>query len=121
MLKSKTINILLILTSLFVYLEWGGNNNMFLYQGEWEILNNVMNEPRSVLHPFVLLPLGGQIILLVTLFQKEPGKVLTRIGIIGLGILIVFIFLIGLWKFNYKVMLSSLPFIIVSIFALKKR
>lgn len=120
-MRTKTINLLLILTSLIGYLEWGTNNSMFLFQGEWDILKKLVDEPLSVLHPFVLLPLAGQIVLLITLFQKEPSKVLTRIGIIGLGLLLVFIFVIGLIGLNFKTAFSVLPFIVTAIVAIRNR
>jgi hypothetical protein len=112
-MKSKVLNFLLIVTSLLGYLEWSGNSHMFLFQAEFEIFKKLFSDPVSVLHPFITLPMIGQIILAVTLFQKKPSKILTYISIGGLGILLVFMFLIGLISLNYKIALSTIPFIVV--------
>lgn len=114
-MKTKIINLLLVLTSLLGYLEWGGNNHMFLFQGEFEILKKLFTEPDSVVHPFVLMPLAGQLALVTTLFQKKPSRVLTLIGVIGLSVLLFFIFIIGLISFHFKEALSALPFILLSL------
>jgi hypothetical protein len=73
-IRRKTLNLLLVLTSLLGYLEWGTGNKMFLFQGELLIITKLFSNPESVIHPFILLPLFGQVLLIITLFQKQPGK-----------------------------------------------
>jgi hypothetical protein len=119
-MKRKFINFLLIITSLIGYLEWGGNNHSFLFQTEGEILSKIFSNPASVIHPFTLLPMIGQVLLIITLFQKKPGKILTYISIYCLGILLGFLFLIGILRFNYITILSTMPFIIIAIFAVRQ-
>ncbi|HNR08785.1 MAG TPA: hypothetical protein PKM27_15810 [Saprospiraceae bacterium] len=114
-MKSKVYNLLLILTSLFGYLEWGGNNHQFLFEAEAEIFSRLINDPLSVIHPLVLLPLAGQILLLITLFQRKPSKILTFIGMGGLGILLGFMALVGVLGLNYKIVLSVLPFLTIAV------
>jgi len=118
-MKSKILNFLLITTSLLGYLEWSGNSHSFLFQAEGEILSKLLSDPISVLHPFTLLPLIGQVMLIVTLFQKTPSKTLTYISIGGLGILLAFMFVIGLMSLNYKIIISTIPFIVVSTLTIK--
>ncbi|RIV71956.1 hypothetical protein [Flagellimonas aequoris] len=118
-MKSKILNSLLIITSLLGYLEWGGNSRSFLFQVEYEILSKIFTDPISALHPFTILPLIGQVILLVTLFQKTPSKTLTYISIGGLGILLVLMFVIGLMSLNYKIIISIIPFLTVTILAIR--
>jgi hypothetical protein len=113
-MKNKVLNFLLIITSLIGYLEWGGNNGSFLFQIEGEIFPKLFTDPRSVLHPFILLPLAGQVLLMVTLFQKTPNKTLTYIGMGGLGILLLFMLVIGLMGFNYRIIASTIPFLVVA-------
>ena len=113
--NGKILNVLLIITSLFGYLEWGKENSSFLFQAEGEILLKLFTDPVSAAHPFTLIPLFGQIILLITLFQKKPGKLLTLLGIAAIGILLVFMFAIGLMSLNVKILLSTLPFLIISV------
>lgn len=113
--KGKILNFLLIVTSLIGYLEWSRDSHMFLFQAEGEIIRKLFSDPLSVIHPFIMLPMIGQILLAITLFQKKPNKILTYISIGGLGILLVFMFLIGLISLNYKILLSTIPFIVVAV------
>lgn len=114
-MKKKLLNAFLILTSLLGYLEWGGGNKMFLFQAEQEIVTKLFQDPLSVVHPFTLLPLFGQLILFFTLFQRTPGRVLTLLGLGCLSILLLFMFLIGLISFNYKILFSTVPFLVAGI------
>jgi hypothetical protein len=119
-MKSKIYNSLLILFSLIGYLEWGKTNHSFLYQVEIEMLSKLMTDPRSIIHPLTILPLIGQILLLATLFQKKPNKTWTYIGIGCIGLLLILMFLIGLISLNYKITLSTIPFIVFSILTIKQ-
>lgn len=114
-MKSKILNFLLIIFSLFGYLEWSGNNHLFLFEAEIEIFSKLFTRPISVLHPFIVLPIAAQFILLFTLFQKKPSKKLTYISIFCLCILLGFMLIIGIISLNYKIALSTIPFIVVSI------
>jgi hypothetical protein len=118
-MKSKVLNFLLIITSLFGYLEWGGNNQMFLFQAEAEIVSKLFTDPVSVMHPFIVLPVAGQALLVVTLFQQHPNKVLTYIAIGSLGLLLLFIFVTGLISLNFKTVGSTIPFIVVAVVAIR--
>lgn len=117
-MKRKILNLLLMITSLFGYLEWGTENKMFLFQGEWEVLVKLFQDPVAAAHPFTLMPLFGQILLLITLFQREPGKILTFIGLACLSLLLLFMFLIGILSLNFKILLSTIPFIITGVFVM---
>jgi hypothetical protein len=117
--KSKIFNFSLIITSLFGYLEWGGNNHSFLFQTEGEIFSKLFTDPSSVLHPFTILPMAGQLLLVITLFQKKPSKKLTYISIGGLGLLLGLMFVIGIISFNIKTILSTIPFIIIAILTIQ--
>lgn len=114
-MKRKILNLLLVLTSLFGYLEWGADQKMFLFQGELEVLTKLFQDPASAAHPFTLLPLFGQIVLLITLFQREPSRILTFVGLACLSLLLLFMFVIGVLSSNFKILLSTIPFIITGI------
>ncbi len=114
-MKSRFFNFLLIITSLLGYLEWSGNNHKFLFQAEIEILSKLFTNPTAVFHPFTIIPLLGQSILLVTIFQSKPNKTLTFLGIGAIGILMLFMFLVGIMALNYKIIISTIPFILLSI------
>lgn len=117
-MNQKALNLALIATSLVAYLEWGGNNSMFLFQGEWDILQKLFTDPMSVAHPFTVLPMLGQVLLFTTLFQNQPSKILTWIGILGMGILLLFIFIIGLMGLNLKITMSVVPFLVIAIISI---
>ncbi|MGE0638541.1 MAG: hypothetical protein AB7G44_08035 [Bacteroidia bacterium] len=115
----RLINIGLILTSLIGYLEWGTESSTFLFQAELEVFRKFFINPLDVLHPFVLLPLFGQLLLLFTLFQKTPGRVVSLAGLSALSLLMLLLLFIGIISFNWKILVSSLPFIITGVFAVR--
>ena len=114
-MKSKILNFLLILFSLFGYLEWSGKNHMFLFEAEIEILSKLFINTKSVIHPFIILPIISQFLLLFTLFQETAKTKLTYISIFGLGLLLGFMLFVGLVSLNYKIVISTIPFVLLSI------
>jgi len=104
---------------MFGYLEWGRDNAMFLFQGETEILRRLFTDPMSVAHPFVLLPLFGQIILLISLLPRTPHRLLSYVGIACLWLLLGFVCFIGVISLNWKIFVSTLPFLFVAVYTLK--
>ena len=118
MSRTKKINLALLLTSFAGYLEWGGGSHGFLLTLEAEVLKKLFSDPVAVLHPFTVLPLLGQIMLMATLLQKEPSRVLSMLGMISLGILLLMIFLIGILTINLKILLSAVPFLVAAYLAI---
>ena len=114
-MKSRIYNVLIIITSLIGYLEWSGDSHTFLFQMEADIVYKLFTKPSSVLHPLILIPLAGQLLLIITLFQNHPNKLLIYIGLISLAILLIFMFIVGVISFNYKIILSTIPIIVVSV------
>ncbi|MBK9153217.1 MAG: hypothetical protein IPM25_03175 [Chloracidobacterium sp.] len=119
-MRKKILNALVILTSLFGYLEWGGGNGAFLFQAEWEVLRKLFSDPVSAAHPFTLVPLLGQVLLLITLFQKEPSRWVTYIGIACLALLLLMMVLVGVLGSNFKILLSTLPFMVTAVLAIRE-
>jgi hypothetical protein len=113
-MKVKLLTFLILLSSLLVYLEWSKTERIFLFEIEASILWKLFTDFSSVLHPFIILPFVGQMLLMFSLFQKKTNKRLIYLGIACLAVLIVFIFGIGLLSMNLKITLSSLPFIVFS-------
>jgi hypothetical protein len=118
-MKSKIFNLLLIISSLFGYLEWGKGQHMFLFRIEAKIFSKFFGDPLSVLHPFVLLPFIGQVLLLVSLFQKTPYKILTYSGIGGIGLLLALVFLVGCLSRNPAIIGSTVPFAVVAFLTIR--
>lgn len=114
----KVLNGCLLAASLIGYLEWGKGNFAFLFQVEYELLFGAKNS-QNFLHPFVLVPLLGQLLLFITLFQKVPRRVLTYIALASLSLLMLFICFIGIIVPNFKMLFSTIPFIVTGILILK--
>ena len=117
-MKTKRLVFFLLISSLFAYLEWGGGNSSFLFQMEWDIIKKMMHDPASILHPFTLLPMLGQSLLIISLFLKEPPNWILLLGTALIGLLLFFILLIGFLSLNLLVVISVLPFCVTSIFVI---
>ncbi|MCB9240023.1 MAG: hypothetical protein H6608_02735 [Flavobacteriales bacterium] len=104
------MNLGIVISSLMGYLEWGTDQHMFLFKGELDILYGLMTNPSSVLHPFTLLPLAGQILLLSTVFKALPKKWVTYLGMALIALLFGLMFVIGVIGPNWKILGSTLPF-----------
>lgn len=115
LISPKTINLFLIISSFIGYMEWGKDKSMFVIQGEIEIFFKFFTNPMSVLHPLILLPLFGQIILCITLVQKKPKQVHSLIGFGCITLLMYLLLFIGLMSLNGMVIISTLPFVLTSI------
>lgn len=111
----RLLNCLLIISSLFGYLDWAKDQKHFVYELELEIISKLFSNPKSVLHPFTLIPFIGQILLLITIFQKEPNKKLTYLAIACLGLLMLMFLLVGILSKNMKIIVCSMQFILLSI------
>ncbi|MEN2284521.1 hypothetical protein AAGF08_20415 [Algoriphagus sp. SE2] len=118
-LKSKVLNILLLVTSLMGYLEWGDNRHQFLFQMEGEVFYKLFNGPESVLHPLTVLPFIGQLMILFTLFQKRASRRITYFGVAFLGVLMFMVFLTGIASANWKILLSTIPFFVISLLVIR--
>lgn len=113
----KPIILLLLLTSLIGYLEWGGDNNGFLFEIETVVWKKLWSNPGEALHPFTILPMLGQGLLLVALFQKKPNRWLTIAGLVCLSTIMLMVFVIGALTLNWKIILCSLPFMVTAVVA----
>lgn len=118
-MKAKILNAILIVSSLFGYLEWGTGNHMFLFQAEGEILTKMFTDPQSIIHPFIILPMLGQLLLFTTLLQKSVNRWLTYTGLAFIGILLALMFFIGVIDTNAKILLSTLPFMITAFLVIR--
>lgn len=115
----KLLNILLLFTFLAGYLEWGKNNHVFIFQAEAELFQKAGSNIQSVLHPFILIPFLGQLIIIYTIFQKQPGRLLTLVGLACLSLIMLFLFFIGIISFNVKILGSVIPFLVTGALVLR--
>jgi len=115
----KLLNLLLLITSLFGYLQWGGGHHAFIWQAERDIFLRGVGHTDAMLHPFVLLPLCGQLLLLFTLVQRVPGRLPTLIGLGCLSIIMLFLLFIGIIARSPAIAFSALPFVITGVLVLR--
>ena len=120
-MKVRILNLIAIISSFLGYLEWGTNKTMFLFRAEYDVLSKLFIKPLEVIHPLTILPLLGQLLLLITIFQKQPRKIFTLIGISGIGLLYIILLLIGLIDLNWKIFFSTIPFLFISFIIIKER
>ena len=116
-MKAKLLNLGLLLSSFIGFLKWG-NNSEFLYEMEWDIIKKSMTDPLSIIHPLIILPFAGQLILLLTLFISRPRKWLTYTGIGLLALLFLTVLLVGALTGTPSQILSTLPFLGLSVWVI---
>lgn len=114
----KLLNACLLLTSLIGYLEWGKGMHAFLFEVEYQLLFVKTPDKQAFMHPFVLVPIVGQLLLLFTLFQKVPSRWVSMGGLLCLSLIMVLIFIIGIMGMNIRILLSAVPFIVTGIWVI---
>lgn len=110
--KTKWIHLGLVVSFLIGYMEWGKDQKMFIFQAFADIIEKGLADPITFLHPFILFPLVGFVGILYSLFQNKPNKTLTLISIGGMALIMLFIFFIGVFTGNVKMILFNLPFMV---------
>jgi hypothetical protein len=107
----RLINGAIVLGSLLPYLEWGGGNAALLGQMEYTLLFGGETSPETFLHPMVALPLAGQLLVLIPVFQHTPSRRMTTIGVMLLSLLIGLVIIGGVLTMNGRSLLSTVPFV----------
>ena len=115
----KLLNILLIFTSLIGYLEWPNDHHGFLFQLINELLFGPARSFKNFLHPAILLPLIGYLLLIYTLFQKLPSRILSFTGLACISVIMIILLIIGILNLNFRIMLSTIPFMIIGVLVLR--
>ncbi|MBN8642712.1 MAG: hypothetical protein J0L86_12940 [Flavobacteriales bacterium] len=112
----RFINLGLLITFLFCYLEWPPNNSTFIFQGEYEIFTNTKNWVSNFTHPLILLGLIAQLILIYGVINRRINIKLNHLGVIILTPIVLLFFVVGLLSFNFKIMGSTLPFLALVVY-----
>ena len=106
----------ILLTSLLCYLEWGTDKHYFIFQMEYLFFFSTENISESFKHPLILLPFIGQLLLIISVFQKKPSAKIILTGLLMLSALVFMIALAGALSINLKMVSSTLPFIVIGVF-----
>ena len=117
--SNRIVNGLLIVAFMLGYLEWGANNHAFIFQAIIPLFTSMPNDLTGLFNPAVLIPLVGIILLLTSLFQREPNRKFTLAGLACLTTFMIFLLFIGVLSLNWKITLSSVPFLVLAIFSLR--
>lgn len=113
----RYINVALSLTVLFCYFEWPDDSSAFLFKMEYTVFLKG-NKDESFTHPFILFPLIGQLLILISIFK--PNRKLTLAGVIMLSLLVLMILVAGIATSNPKIILSTIPFLAISVYFIFK-
>lgn len=113
--KTKILCLLAFAFSLIGYLQWGNSNTAFIFQAEYEIFSKLPDGDEAFKHPFILLPLIGQILLIVSIFLKKPRGFLIITALCLIGILFGMLLIVGFFGAGVLTVASSLPFLITSV------
>ena len=108
-----------LLSFLACYLEWGQGNSSFVFEAEYLLFFQKSGKADSLTHPLILLPFIGQLLVLYSLFQKPPRKRLVFIGLSLMGLLVVMVLLVGILSRNAKIALSTVPFLLSSLWCVR--
>ena len=115
----RLINIGLLLSFSICYLEWP-NNSDYIFQLQFAVFTT--NDLVGVFtHPVIITPLIGEILILISLFKPKADKRLTFIGMILLGLIVLLFLLIGLMGLNWRMIISTIPFLLIATYFLYRR
>ena len=111
--KFRLIKIAILVSFLFCYLDWGHDQSGFIFQLGYEVLTKHA-DANSFMHPLVLAPFAGLIILLISIFLPGAAKGLTVAGMAMCGVLALMFLLVGILKMDFKIAGSTIPFLCFS-------
>lgn len=109
----RWLNLGLLMAFQFCYLEWP-NNSMYLFEATIEIFSKTENWISNFTHPIILTALLTQLVLLIGVISPQINRKLHFIAVLLLSILVSFFFVIGLLGSNFKIALSTVPFLILA-------
>jgi hypothetical protein len=111
----KKLNAIGILVSfLGCILEWPPNNSYYVFQLEYQLIFETKGIMKSLVHPVLLAGIFGHFNMLYSIISKKPKQWIELSGSILLSLLVVLFLLSGLFSKNSKMILSTLPFILIS-------
>lgn len=110
------VNIGLVIAFSICYMQWGNNNSAFIAQVEYQLLFKEKNILQAVTHPLIAAGLIGQLLLLYSAIAVKAKKIIPVIAIALLSLVVLLILVAGILSVNYKMILSTIPFITLSVF-----
>jgi hypothetical protein len=108
-MKKRLSSLLVLLTAPLAYLEWGGGQHGFLGQIEYEALFRPAASLENLTHPLILLPVLGQLLLIYSLFRRDPSRALSLTGTALQAPLLLLVLTAGILSANLRMVLSCVP------------
>lgn len=116
----KRLAALSLFLSFFVcYMEWPPDNSAFVGEMAYQILFQRDDHTDTLLHPMILLPFLGLLLVLYAALRKEPDKRVIFTAMALMGVLVLLLLAIGIMGGNAKIVLSTLPFIGASVWCFR--
>lgn len=114
----KWFNIGLIVSFGLCLLEWPTNNSFFVFEMIFELFFKKKDVSTFIFHPVILAGIFGAGCLV---YNTVAGykKWVQIVGVLLLGILVLLFLLSGIFSKNIKMIASTLPFIVLSIYSLR--
>jgi len=112
---TRLINILLLIACLSCYIDWGHDGSEFLFQMEFDILRSLISQSTNI--PLVIFfPLIGEALIIVSLFINDERKsqMSTSVGLVILSLVVLPIFVLGIFTSKLYSILSTLPFFVLA-------
>lgn len=110
----RLLNLGLLIAFQFCYLEWP-NHSMYVFEAEKEIFTKTENWISNFTHPIILTGLVTQIVLLLGAILPNINSKLNTLSVLLLGALVLLFAVVGVLSLNYKIIFSTLPFLIVTV------
>lgn len=111
----RLLNLALLIAFQFCYLEWPPNNAMFIFEGEIEIFSKTESWISNFTHPIILIGFSTQIVLLLGAILPNINSKLNNVAVLLLGALVLLFAFVGLLGLNYKIIFSTLPYLILAV------
>jgi hypothetical protein len=118
LMNQRWISLGLFLSFLFLRLAWA-KHSMFMFQIEYDVFSKAGKYPASVLHPFIVLPFIGQLLMLAAVFNKRfPIKYILLANLL-LGLMVLMVLLIGILAPDFTMIISTIPFLFFTVLLIR--
>lgn len=118
--RRRWLNIALLFTSGLGYLEWA-DQRAVLFGVEGQLLSQMFDRGAALVHPAVVLPFFGQLLLISACITNPPKLWQTYVASMAIGMLHLMILYIGSLQGNFLMIASVLPFLTLSVLAVIRR
>ncbi|MCC7029107.1 MAG: hypothetical protein IT257_02300 [Chitinophagaceae bacterium] len=113
--KIRVINAGLFFSFFLLYLEWGKTQAHFMFELAMLIFTKKANSLETLTHPIIVMLIGALSLTLISACSRKPNRVLNLIAVLLMSAFVLFVLLIGFIAHNYKIALSTIPYLSCSV------